>query len=64
MKKRLKMKLAVKAATISSSIMFGDIHGPLSKVDRKIRKAIDRQIEKGQRKEIIVGDMPFNQNLK
>ena len=59
MKKRLKIKLALKSATSSSSIMLGDIHGPLSKMERKVRNALDRQIQKGQRVEIIIGDMPI-----
>lgn len=43
MKRRIREKIAVRKALQAKIVMFGDSHSPESRMQRKIRLAIDRQ---------------------
>lgn len=59
MKRRIREKLAVKRALASPTIMLGDVHSNSKdhRLYHKIRRALEKQVHRGQRRVISVGDV-------
>jgi len=57
MNRRIREKKAVRQALCCSNIVLPDIHGPEPRLQKKIRKAIERQVSCGNRQVIMLGDI-------